>query len=135
MWPVTFGLACCAIEMMHVTVSRYDMDRFGFIFRPSPRHADFILVSGTVTIKMSPVIYRLYAQMMSPKWVFSMGTCANGGGLYYYSYSVIRGVDTIIPVDFYTPGCPPSAEALLYGLLQMQGFVWKHLRNYTYFFN
>lgn len=123
MWPLTFGLACCAIEMMHVTVSRYDMDRFGFIFRPSPRHADFLLISGTVTIKMSPVVLRLYNQLLSPRWVLSMGSCANGGGLYYYSYAVARGVDSVVPADVYVPGCPPSAEALLFGLLQLQGRV------------
>ena len=108
---------------MHVTVSRYDMDRFGFIFRPSPRHADFLLVSGTVTKKMSPSLKRLYNQVFDPKWVLSMGSCANSGGLYYYSYSVVRGADTLIPVDTYVPGCPPSAESLLFGLLQLQGRI------------
>lgn len=108
---------------MHVTVSRYDMDRFGFIFRPSPRHTDFLLVSGTVTTKMAPTIKRLYAQLMDPKWALSMGSCANGGGLYYYSYSIVRGVDSVLPADVYVPGCPPSAEALLFGLLQLQGKV------------
>lgn len=135
MWPLTFGLACCAIEMMHVTVSRYDMDRFGFIFRPSPRHADFMLISGTVTKKMSPAVKRLYNQLFDPKWVMSVGSCANNGGLYYYSYATIRGVDSLIPVDIYVPGCPPSAEALLFGLLQLQGRVWKHLRDFNYTFN
>lgn len=135
MWPLTFGLACCAIEMMHVTVSRYDMDRFGFIFRPSPRHADFLLVSGTVTQKMAPTVKRLYYSIMDPKWVLSMGSCANGGGFYYFSYSVIRGVDTIVPSDVYVPGCPPCAEALLFGLVQLQGRCWKLLKDYNYILN
>ena len=121
--------------MMHVTLSRYDMDRFGFIFRPSPRHADFLLVAGTVTNKMAPVIRRLYNSLLAPKWVVSMGTCANGGGFYYYSYSVVKGVDTLISADVYIPGCPPSAEALLFGLIQLQGRIWKHLRDNTYIFN
>lgn len=122
-WPLTFGLACCAVEMMHAAVSRYDMDRFGIVFRASPRHSDFLLVAGTLTNKMSPVIRRLYDQLIDPKWVVSMGSCANGGGYYYYSYSVIRGCDRIIPVDIYVPGCPPTAEALLFGLLQLQGKI------------
>ena len=119
---------------MHVTVSRYDMDRFGFIFRPSPRHADFLLVSGTVTQKMAPTVRRLYNQLMAPKWVLSMGSCANGGGLYHYSYSTIRGVDTIVPADMYVPGCPPSAESLLFGLIQLQSKVWMHLRDIGYLY-
>lgn len=135
MWPLTFGLACCAMEMMHVTASRYDMDRFGFLFRPSPRHVDFIIISGTVTKKMSHTVQRLYNQLLNPKWVLSMGSCANTGGLYYYSYSVVRGVDNIIPVDIYIPGCPPHAESLLFGLLQLQGRVWKHLRDFNYIYN
>lgn len=109
--------------MMHAAVSRYDMDRFGIVFRASPRHSDFLLVAGTLTNKMSPVIRRLYDQLIDPKWVVSMGSCANGGGYYYYSYSVIRGCDRIIPVDIYVPGCPPTAEALLFGLLQLQGKI------------
>ncbi len=119
-WPLTFGLACCAIEMMHATVSRYDFDRFGIIFRATPRQADLILVAGTLTNKMAPALRRLYEQTADPKWVVSMGTCANGGGYYYYSYSVVRGCDKIIPVDMYVPGCPPSAESLMYGILQLQ---------------
>lgn len=122
-WPLTFGLACCAVEMMHAAVSRYDMDRFGIIFRASPRHADFLLVAGTLTNKMSPIVRRLYEQLSDPRWVVSMGSCANGGGYYYYSYSVIRGCDRILPVDIYVPGCPPTAEALIFGLLQLQGKV------------
>lgn len=124
-WPLTFGLACCAIEMMHTAVSRYDMDRLGLIFRASPRQADLIIVAGTVTNKMSPVLRRLYEQMPDNKWVLSMGSCANGGGYYHYSYSVLRGCDKIIPVDVYIPGCPPTAEALLYGLIWLQ----KNIKN------
>lgn len=120
LWPITFGLACCAIEMMHCTVSRYDFDRYGVIFRASPRQSDLMIVSGTVTNKMAPALYRLYNQLTDPKWVVSMGSCANGGGYYYYSYSVVRGCNRLIPVDLYVPGCPPTAEALMYGVIQLQ---------------
>uniref|UniRef100_A0ABD2VVV7 Probable NADH dehydrogenase [ubiquinone] iron-sulfur protein 7, mitochondrial n=1 Tax=Trichogramma kaykai TaxID=54128 RepID=A0ABD2VVV7_9HYME len=120
MWPLTFGLACCAVEMMHIAAPRYDMDRFGVVFRASPRHADVIIVAGTVTNKMAPALRKVFDQMPDPKWVISMGSCANGGGYYHYSYSVVRGCDRIIPVDIYVPGCPPTAEALLYGILQLQ---------------
>ena len=120
LWPLTFGLACCAVEMMHIAAPRYDMDRFGVVFRASPRQADVIIVAGTLTNKMAPALRRVYDQMLDPKWVISMGSCANGGGYYHYSYSVVRGCDRIIPVDIYVPGCPPSAEALLYGILQLQ---------------
>lgn len=119
-WPLSFGLACCAIEMMHATVSRYDFDRFGIIFRATPRQADLIIVAGTLTNKMAPALRRLYEQTADPKWVISMGSCANGGGYYYYSYSVVRGCDKIIPVDMYIPGCPPAAESLMFGVLQLQ---------------
>jgi len=119
-WPLTFGLACCAVEMMHVAAARYDMDRFGIVFRASPRQSDCIIVAGTLTNKMAPALLKVYDQMPDPKWVISMGSCANGGGYYHYSYSVVRGCDRIIPVDIYVPGCPPTAEALLYGLLQLQ---------------
>ncbi len=120
MWPVTFGLACCAIEMMHAGASRLDLDRYGVIFRPSPRQSDVMIVAGTLTNKMAPALRKIYDQMAEPKWVISMGSCANGGGYYHYSYSVVRGCDRIVPVDIYVPGCPPTAEALIHGILQLQ---------------
>jgi NADH-quinone oxidoreductase subunit B len=120
MWPMTFGLACCAVEMMHTAAARYDMDRFGVIFRPSPRQSDVMIVAGTLTNKMAAPLRKVYDQMPEPRWVISMGSCANGGGYYHYSYSVVRGCDRIVPVDVYVPGCPPTAEALLYGILVLQ---------------
>merc|ERR1712203_76126 len=120
MWPLTFGLACCAMEMMHYAGARYDMDRYGMVFRATPRQCDVITVAGTLTNKMAPAIRVVYDQMPSPKYVVSMGSCANGGGYYHYSYSVVRGVDRVLPVDVYVPGCPPTAEALLYGMLLLQ---------------
>ena len=120
MWPMTFGLACCAVEMMHSAASRYDIDRFGVIFRPSPRQSDVMIVAGTLCNKMAPALRKVYDQMPDPKWVISMGSCANGGGYYHYSYAVTRGCDRIVPVDIYVPGCPPTAEALVYGILQLQ---------------
>ena len=120
MWPMTFGLACCAVEMMQAAASRYDMDRFGVVFRPSPRQSDVMLVAGTLCNKMAPALRKVYDQMSEPRYVISMGSCANGGGYYHYSYSVVRGCDRIVPVDIYIPGCPPTAEALMYGILQLQ---------------
>ncbi len=120
MWPMTFGLACCAVEMIHGYMSRYDLDRFGIIPRPSPRQSDVMIVAGTLTNKMAPALRRVYDQMPEPRWVVSMGSCANGGGYYHYSYSVVRGCDRIVPVDIYIPGCPPTAEGMIYGLMQLQ---------------
>lgn len=123
LWPVTFGLACCAVEMMHAAASRYDLDRFGMVFRPSPRQSDVMIVAGTLCNKMAPALRRVYDQMADPKYVISMGSCANGGGYYHYAYSVVRGCDRIVPVDVYVPGCPPTAEALVYGVIQLQNKI------------
>ena len=123
LWPMTFGLACCAVEMMHAGAARYDLDRFGIIFRASPRQSDCMIVAGTLTNKMAPALRKVYDQMPEPRWVVSMGSCANGGGYYHYSYSVVRGCDRIVPVDVYVPGCPPTAEALIYGLIQLQAKI------------
>ncbi len=119
MW-MTFGLACCAVEMMQASMPRYDMERFGMAPRASPRQSDLMIVAGTLTNKMAPALRKVYDQMPEPRYVLSMGSCANGGGYYHYSYSVVRGCDRIVPVDAYVPGCPPTAEGLLYGLLQLQ---------------
>ncbi|KAI1662719.1 mitochondrial NADH-ubiquinone oxidoreductase 20 kd subunit [Daldinia decipiens] len=119
-WPMTFGLACCAVEMMHVSTPRYDQDRLGIIFRASPRQSDVMIVAGTLTNKMAPALRQVYDQMPEPRWVVSMGSCANGGGYYHYSYSVVRGCDRVVPVDVYVPGCPPTSEALMYGIFQLQ---------------
>ncbi|RHZ57498.1 NuoB/complex I 20 kDa subunit family protein [Aspergillus thermomutatus] len=120
LWPLAFGLACCGVEMMAASMPRYDQDRQGIIFRASPRQADVMIVAGTVTNKMAPALRQLYDQMPDPKWVISMGSCANGGGYYHHSYSVVRGVDRLVPVDIYVPGCPPTPEALLYAIFQLQ---------------
>jgi NADH-quinone oxidoreductase subunit B len=117
---MTFGLACCAVEMMHTSMPRYDLERFGTAPRASPRQSDLMIVAGTLTNKMAPALRKVYDQMPEPRYVISMGSCANGGGYYHYSYSVVRGCDRIVPVDIYVPGCPPTAEALLYGILQLQ---------------
>jgi len=119
MW-MTFGLACCAVEMMQASMPRYDLERFGFAPRASPRQSDVMIVAGTLTNKMAPALRKVYDQMPAPRYVISMGSCANGGGYYHYSYAVVRGCDRIVPVDIYVPGCPPTAEALVYGVLQLQ---------------
>ena len=120
LWPITFGLACCAIEMMAAYASRYDLDRFGVITRASPRQSDVMIVSGTVTAKMAERIKRIYAQMPNPKWVIAMGSCAIAGDFYRNVYSVVPGVDRVIPVDVYVPGCPPTPEGLIEGIRKLQ---------------
>lgn len=119
MW-MTFGLACCAVEMIQAAMPRYDLERFGMAPRASPRQCDLMIVAGTLTNKMAPALRKVYDQMPDPRYVLSMGSCANGGGYYHYSYSVVRGCDRVVPVDVYVPGCPPTAEALVYGLLTLQ---------------
>jgi len=126
LWPMSFGLACCAVEMMQSAASRYDFDRFGIVFRPSPRQSDVMIVAGTLTNKMAPALRKVYDQMPEPRWVISMGSCANGGGYYHYSYSVVRGCDKIVPVDIYVPVFSPNAEVLLYVILQLQKKIMRN---------
>jgi len=121
LWPMSFGLACCAIEMMATGASRFDLDRFGIIFRASPRQSDVMIVAGTVTLKMATRLKRLYEQMPEPKYVVSMGSCSNCGGPYWeHGYHVLKGVDKVIPVDVYIPGCPPRPDALMEGLIKLR---------------
>jgi NADH-quinone oxidoreductase subunit B len=128
MWPATFGLACCAIEMMATGAAEYDLSRWGMeIFRASPRQADLMIVAGRVSQKMGPVLRRIYDQMPEPKWVISMGVCASTGGM-FNNYGLIQGVDTIVPVDIYVPGCPPRPEMLMYGILRLHRKVQREAR-------
>jgi len=129
LWPMTFGLACCAIEMMAAGAARFDLDRFGVLFRASPRQSDCIIMAGTVTKKMLPVIQTVYEQMPEPKYVIAMGACACSGGI-FDTYSTVQGVDTALPVDVYVPGCPPRPEGLLYGIMKLQDKIMQERNSF-----